>query len=239
MAGTPPQTQVHQGAGGGTGASPGFDWAKGFFSSLPGVFAQQYPSAYPGQLDPGLSPTMQQVLRQAQGFASQGPSSNLQGIQGTLGSFMSPNFINPQLRATQGYPDYYHTDPNAPTFGGGTVGQLQGWNPMTGQGGMQSIADRLNAVISSGPSAGGPPPLAPGSSLQGGAGGWGQPPAAYTPSGGTWQPPPFGLPPGGGGGGPQPFPSTGGGWQPPQAGPLPRPGVVSPFTRQGPSQFGE
>jgi hypothetical protein len=226
MAGTPPQTQVHQGAGGGTGASPGFDWAKGFFSSLPGVFAQQYPSAYPGQLDPGLSPTMQQIIRQAQGYASQGPSSNLQGIQGTLGSFMSPNFINPQLRTTQGYPDYYGTNPNAPAYGGGTVGQIPGFNPMTGQGGMQSISDRLQAAIASGPGGSGSFGPTPWGGQSVGSGGVGFPPTGIfptQPSGGTY---PL-----------TPLTSSGGGYQPPaqpSMPPMARPGLVSPFTRQGP-----
>lgn len=206
MAGTPPQTQVHQGAGGGTGASPGFDWAKGFFASLPGVFSQQYPSAYPGQLDPGLSPTLQQIIRQAQGYASQGPSSNLQGIQGTLGSFMSPNFINPQLRTTQGYPDYYHTDPNAPTFGGGTVGQLPGFNPMQppSQGGMQSIAQAMQANLAGAPGAGlggqtmasvfGQPGQNAGS-ISTPWGGFGQPPTGIFPPQGSPSPTPFPSPP--------------------------------------------
>lgn len=189
MAGTPPKTTVQQASGGGSGPSPGYDWAKGFFSSLPGVFNSPYPSQYPGQLDPGMSPTMQNVMRQAQGYGTSPAPSVLQGVQGTLGSFMSPNFINPQMRAGMGYPDYFGTNPAASTYGGGTVGQLPGFNPMTGQGGMQTPQAGMQAAMA-------------GSSGRGLGG-------AFT-GGGAWGQPASGAgiePPGGGFGGPGTSPS--------------------------------
>lgn len=213
MAGTPPKVNVQQASGGGSGPSPGYDWAKGFFSSLPGVFNSPYPSQYPGQLDPGMSPTMQNVIRQAQGYGTSPQPSVLQGAQGTLGSFMSPNFINPQMRAGMGYPDYYHTDPGAPTYGGGTVGQLPGFNPVTGGGGMQGPSGALQAMLSGSAGAGmgmgsqpggnqlssGPAPFNPSA---GGSASWpggGQVDPGNDPMRG-FDPMRGGMPPGGGGG---------------------------------------
>lgn len=120
--GSPGETTIHQ-----TPAMrpPGFSWAKNFFNSLGNLSRQPYP-VYPGQLDPGLSPTMQEMLRRAQGYAQSGPPEILAGVQGSLGRFMNPSFINPQFRIPMGMPNYFPRDPNQRIFGGRPVGQMGG-----------------------------------------------------------------------------------------------------------------
>lgn len=150
MAGTPPTTQVNQASGGGSQASPGYNWAQGFFNSLPSAMNQQYPSQYPGQLDPGLSPTMQNTIRMAQGYGQAPQSQALNAAQGTLGSFMSPNFINPQMRTQMGYPDYFGTNGGAQAYGGGSVSQLPGYNPVSPNptpSGMQNQSMGMNSQM--------------------------------------------------------------------------------------------
>jgi hypothetical protein len=131
MAGQQPQTQTHQAPGG--QASPGYGWAKGFFDSLPGVTRNPYPG-YQGQLDPGLSPTMQNAIRMSQGYSQAGPSEILQGAQGSLGRFMTPSFMDPRMRLPMGSPNLFGADPSQKMYGGGSLGQLgQGFS-----GGMQN-----------------------------------------------------------------------------------------------------
>lgn len=131
MAGQQPQTQVHQAPGG--QASPGYGWAKGFYGSLPGLSQNPYPT-YQGQLDPGLSPTLQNTIRMAQGYSQAGPSEILQGAQGSLGRFMTPSFMDPRMRLPMGSPNLFGANPNQKMYGGGLLGQLgQGFS-----GGMQS-----------------------------------------------------------------------------------------------------
>ena len=131
MAGQAPQTQVHQAPGG--QASPGYGFAKNFYNSLGGIAQNPYPT-YQGQLDPGLSPTMQNVIRQSQGYSQSGPSEILQGAQGSLGRFMTPSFMDPRMRLPMGAPSLFGVNPQQKMFGGQLQGQLgQGF-----AGGMQS-----------------------------------------------------------------------------------------------------
>ena len=88
--GTPGQTQVHQTAG---SKPPGFNFARDFFNSLGGIAQNPYPT-YQGQIDPGLSPTLQNLMRQAQGYSQAGPPEIMAGVQGSLGRFMNPSFMN-------------------------------------------------------------------------------------------------------------------------------------------------
>lgn len=130
--GSPGQTQVHQTAG---SKPPGFNFARDFFNSLGGIAQNPYPT-YQGQLDPGLSPSMQNILRQAQGYAQSGPPEILAGVQGSLGRFMNPNFTNPAARFGQGVPDYFNQNPNQTVYNGGTPGGLQGVFGAAGPAGM-------------------------------------------------------------------------------------------------------
>jgi hypothetical protein len=144
MAGQQPQTQTHQAPGG--QASPGFGWAKDFFNSLGGVTQNPYPG-YQGQLDPGLSPTMQNAIRMSQGYSQAGPSEILQGAQGSLGRFMTPSFMDPRMRLPQGSPNLFGADPNQKMFGGGPLSQLgQGFSGMQSMngGGLQSGGKMFN-----------------------------------------------------------------------------------------------
>jgi hypothetical protein len=132
MAGQAPQTQVHQAPGG--QASPGYGFAKDFYNSLGGVAQNPFPG-YQGQIDPGLSPTMQNVIRQSQGYSQSGPSEILQGAQGSLGRFMTPSFMDPRMRLPMGAPSLFGVNPQQKMFGGQMRGQLgQGF---AGGGGMQ------------------------------------------------------------------------------------------------------
>src|SRR5688572_19844535 len=113
--GTPPKTTLVQTPG---TRDPGYGFAKDFFNFLPGLMNQAYPT-YQGQLDPGMSPTMQDAMRRAQGYAQSGPSEILQGAQGSLGRFMSPSFQNPWNTMFGGAPNYAGANPNQRIFGGG------------------------------------------------------------------------------------------------------------------------
>jgi hypothetical protein len=171
--GSPGQTQVHQTAG---SKPPGFNFARDFFNSLGGIAQSPYPT-YQGQLDPGLSPTMQNVLRQAQGYAQSGPPEILAGVQGSLGRFMNPNFTNPAARFGQGVPDYFNQNPNQTVYNGGTPGGLQGVfgaQGPTGMGGPKPAAAPppgpvgFNGPVGAGqPSSGSLPPMPSGKGLGG------------------------------------------------------------------------
>lgn len=69
--------------------SPFYGFAKEFGNSfLPQLLNTPYPS-YGGQLDPGLSPTMQNVIRGAQSYASSPFPRSLEQASGTLGAFQN------------------------------------------------------------------------------------------------------------------------------------------------------
>lgn len=144
--GTPGTTTVHQ--AGGT-KDPGYDFAKQFFNFLGSIMGTQYPT-FKGSIDPGLSPTMQDTLRRAQGYAASSPAEILQGVQGSIGRFMSPSFLNPAnalFGNFGGAPNYFGVDPNQRIYGGGPASSM-GWDPnmggmgggMGGGGGMPSVS---------------------------------------------------------------------------------------------------
>jgi len=130
MAGTPSTTVPSQGAG---VQAPGYGFSRDFFNSLMGVSQNPFP-VYQGQIDPGLSPTLQNIIQQAQGMSQQGAPSIFQGIQGSLGSFLNPQFQNPNLRIPQGYSDYFNMNPQQQLFGGGQLG-AQGFSGPVGMPG--------------------------------------------------------------------------------------------------------
>lgn len=182
--GSPGTTDIRQQPG---TRDPGSSWADAFFRSLGNL--PDYPRQYPGQLDPGLSPTMQNAIRMAQGYASTGPPEILAGVQGVLGRLMSPQFQNPMVRVPMGHPDYFGQLSNR-VFGGQPANTLGAAPPVpatgdpkmatTGQGGVPtgptgppagSLEQMLMAAMQQGmnfgapdtqvPGAGAPPPAAP------------------------------------------------------------------------------
>lgn len=123
--GSPGTTNVIQTRGTAGTKPPGFDFAKWLSSQLPGLMNSPFPT-YQGNLDPGLSPTMQDVIRRAQGYAQSSAPEILAGAQGSLGRFMNPTFLNPWNRLFGGgnfggAPNYMGVDPNQRVYGGGTA----------------------------------------------------------------------------------------------------------------------
>lgn len=126
--GSPGTTTVAQAPG---TKPPGYQFARDFFNSLGNITSNPFPT-YQGQLDPGLSPTLQNLMRMAQGYAQSGPPEILAGVQGSLGQFMNPSYANPVARFQFGAPDYFNQDPNQTVFNGGTVNGLAGVFGQTG-----------------------------------------------------------------------------------------------------------
>jgi hypothetical protein len=131
MAGTPSTTSASQGQG---TTPPGWGAANDIFNSLIGTANNNPFPVYGGQIDPGLSPTMQQIIQRGQGMASQGAPSIFQGVQGSLASFLNPQFQNPNLRIPQGFSDYFGMNPQQKLFGGSPLGSL-GWSGPVGMPG--------------------------------------------------------------------------------------------------------
>jgi hypothetical protein len=92
--GTPGTTTIHQAPGTAAAKPPGFSFAKWLFEQLPGLMNTPFPT-YQGKLDPGMSPTMQDAIRRAQGYAASSPPEVLAGVQGALGRYMNPTYRNP------------------------------------------------------------------------------------------------------------------------------------------------
>lgn len=128
--GSPGTTQVHSTPG---TQDPGAGAAGDFFRSLFSGNLPPFPFQYPGSLDPGLSPTLQNAIRMAQGFSQAGPPEVLQGVRGALGRFMSPSFQNPMVRGGMGYPDYFGGLANR-VFGGQPANQLGLSGPVDASG---------------------------------------------------------------------------------------------------------
>jgi hypothetical protein len=121
--GTPGTTDVIQTKGSAAAKPPGFNFAKWLFGQLPGLMSSPFPT-YQGNIDPGMSPTLQDAIRRAQGYAQSSPPEILAGAQGSLGRFMSPSFLNPWNRLFGGgnfggAPNYFGVDPNQRVYGGG------------------------------------------------------------------------------------------------------------------------
>jgi hypothetical protein len=167
--GTPAETTIHS-----TPAMkpPGFGFARDFFNSLQNIAQQPYPT-FPGQLDPGLSPTMQEMIRRAQGYSESGPPEILAGVQGSLGRFMNPSFINPAVRLPMGAPDMIGQNPNQRIFGGQTVGGMAGafgarGPQYPGKAPPPSFGGNSQWQIPGQPSPGAPMPMPPASFMKGG-----------------------------------------------------------------------
>lgn len=92
--GSPGTTNIVQTAGTPAVKPPGYRFASWLASQLPGLMNTPFPT-YQGQLDPGLSPTMQDAIRRAQGYGQSSPPEILAGVQGVLGRFMNPTYRNP------------------------------------------------------------------------------------------------------------------------------------------------
>lgn len=176
--GTPGQTQVHQTAG---TKPPGYNAAQQIFNMLLGLSGTPYPS-YQGQIDPGLSPTMRNLLQKSQGYASAGAPEILQGVQGVLGRYMNPNFLNPIPRIYGGATDYANAGSSQwndqwafDPFGSNRQG---GRNPATGGSSAGSFWDFLGPQRDQPATAAGP-----GSNTNRGGGGFSlQPPFPSYPS---------------------------------------------------------
>lgn len=160
---------------GGSQASPGYNFAKQFYNWLPQLMQQQYPT-YQGQLDPGMSPTMQDAIRRAQGYAQSGPAEILQGVQGTLGQFMSPNFLNPWNSMRTQAPNYGGYGMDTRAYGGQPIGSYgsfaggnQGMGAPTSPWGQQPGIQPLGGS-SAAPGTGGGQGFAPGAPAPGGGG---------------------------------------------------------------------
>lgn len=170
--GTPGTTTTQQAPG---TKPPGYQFARDFYNSLGQITSNPFPT-YQGNLDPGLSPTLQNLLRQAQGYAQSGPPEILAGVQGSLGQFMNPSFANPVARMQFGAPDYFDQNPNQTVYNGGTVNGLAGVFGQSQQGSsmpsMSAQPGQMNLGMQGGYQAnGGTPPIYAGGQQPG------QPPA--------------------------------------------------------------
>lgn len=121
--GTPGETTIHQAPGTAAAKPPGYSFAHWLFSQLPGLMNTPYPT-YQGSLDPGLSPTLQDSIRRAQGYAQSSPPEILAGVSGTLGRFMNPRQINPWQALYGGG----QQQPSAQSMGGGAPMTFGGAN---------------------------------------------------------------------------------------------------------------
>lgn len=175
---------------------PGYGFANSFFNSLQGLTSNPFPTlaASGGKLDPGLSPTLTDLIQRAQGYAGSTPPSILQGASGVYGRLMSPNLQNPVTRLFGGAPDYTgRLSAGQKVYGGGNAGSMTfpgsqtspgagpGGPGMGGGGGM--------------PPGGGPGGMAGLMSMLGGSGGASQPstqmpPPTPMPGTGSQQPQP-------------------------------------------------
>lgn len=119
--GSPPTTTYNTTAG---TKPPGYGFANQFFNSLQNISSNPFPT-YGHSLDPGLSPTLQDLIQRAQGYASSSPPSILQGAAGTYGRMLNPNLSNPITRMFGGAPDLTgRLNPNQKVFGGGPAGGM-------------------------------------------------------------------------------------------------------------------
>lgn len=120
--------------------SPFYNFAQAFANQvLPDLMNRQKPS-YQGQVDPGLSPTMQNVIRGAQTFSQSPVPNSLEQASGTLGAFQ--NFdklpgsdfeyqMDPSHQAMYGFQQPTYQNPAqgqgpAPDYGFGVPGMARG-----------------------------------------------------------------------------------------------------------------
>jgi hypothetical protein len=143
--GSPPQTTVNY-------PDPiypaNYNFASAFFNQImPQLMGGALPT-YPGNIDPGLSQTMQTAIRMAQGYAQSPAPYALGQAGGTLGGFMNPQMANVGWGTQQPRPSYM-TMPGSPGgsqypgsyspwdnsqqgygYGGGGQSTLGGYNRM-------------------------------------------------------------------------------------------------------------
>jgi hypothetical protein len=243
--GTPGQAQVHQAAG---TKPPGFGMARDVYATLMRLMESGTPfPTYQGNLDPGLSPTLQNSLRMAQGYAGSSPQEALAGVNGSIGRFMNPNYSNPSGSPGQGLGGSMPsggggpTPPWAPSSQGGPQMGRGGQRPgMSGGGMTPPPMPQGGGGMSMGGMMGPNVPAKPPGGFVGGAGGggWGAPGGQSNQSP-PWAPP---QPQGGGPGmdfkGGGRFPLGGGGQPPPYTGPpnLPYGNDGRPMQIPGPPQ---
>lgn len=156
----------------------GYGFAEEFFNYLRTLIGQPLPT-YPGQIDPGLSPTLGRLGQMVQTYSTSPLPAILGQAQGTLGKFMNPSFQNPTARMQMGAPSYFGFNAGQNTFGGRPMGNFSqmgmtgpggGGMPPTmgggppqappGQGGMTLGRGRAQAPPGGAPMANGQPPAA-------------------------------------------------------------------------------
>lgn len=136
LLGTQGGTQVFQAPGTAGTRPPGYKFAQWLASQLPALMNTPFPT-YQGNLDPGLSPTLQDVIRRSQGYAQSSPPEILQGVQGSLMHMMNPNFINP-------WNSLFRGGAPAGTIGAPAPPPMGGPPPMPGMSGMGGGNATLN-----------------------------------------------------------------------------------------------
>lgn len=142
--GSPPTYDILQIPGTPSMRPPMFDFAKNFGDYLMQLIGQPAPS-YGGQIDPGMSPTMQMMGVLSQMYANSPLPAVFGQAHGSLSSFMNPKFANPTARMQAGAPSYFGNQygPGQQVPGGQSLSQLpyaggmkpyQGFSPqgMTG-----------------------------------------------------------------------------------------------------------
>ena len=115
---------------------PSWDYASILYQYLAGLMNQPAPT-YPGNIDPGMSPTMGSLGQMTQTYSTSPLPAILGQAQGTLGRFMSPSFANPVARMQFGAPSYFGFNPGQKMYGGSTMGGFPslGMSGPMGQGG--------------------------------------------------------------------------------------------------------
>ena len=105
-----------------------YDFATSFFNNIvPQLMGGSLPT-YPGNVDPGLSQTMQTAIRMAQGYAQSPAPYSLGQAGGTLGGFMSPNMSSVGWGMSQPRPSYMNMPQNP---GGAYPGSYNPWQNMS------------------------------------------------------------------------------------------------------------
>lgn len=109
---------------------PGWDFSNSFFNTImPQLMGGAMPT-YPGNVDPGLSQTMQTAIRMAQGYASSPAPYSLGQAGGTLGAFMNPQMAGAGWGTSQPRPSYMNM-PQDP--GSAHPGSYNPWANMSQQ----------------------------------------------------------------------------------------------------------
>lgn len=130
---------------------PSWNFADVLYKYLAGLIGQPAPT-YPGNIDPGMSPSMGSLGQMIQTYATSPLPAILGQAQGTLGRFMSPSFANPVARMQFGAPSYYGFNPQQTLYGGATMGGF----PTLGMSGPMGMGGGMF------PGMGGPPGMGPG-----------------------------------------------------------------------------